>query len=121
MKKNAIMTGNVYLSLGDREEKVRNPVMATVGDRIRETYQMLKERGVNCILEWNNGNHFKDADIRTAKAFAWVMNSKNAGAPGNSEALFLTKLRKLYYYVEAQTTSVPSCSTSYLNSLPSRF
>ena len=78
MKKNEIRTDTVYLSLGDREEKARNPVMATVGDRIRETYQMLKERGVNCILEWNNGNHFKDADIRTAKAFAWVMNSKNA-------------------------------------------
>ena len=75
MKKNGVMTGNVYLSLGDREEKVRNPVMATVGDRVREAHKLLKERNVNCILEWNNGNHFKDADIRTAKAFAWVMNA----------------------------------------------
>ena len=75
MKKNGIMTGNVYLSLGDREEKARNPVMATVGDRVREAHKLLKERNVNCILEWNNGNHFKDADIRTAKAFAWVMNA----------------------------------------------
>ena len=75
MKKNGIMTGNVYLSLGDREEKARNPVMATVGDRVREAHKLLKERNVNCMLEWNNGNHFKDADIRTAKAFAWVMNA----------------------------------------------
>ena len=75
MKKNGIMTGNVYLSLGDREEKVRNPVMATVGDRVREAHKLLKERNVNCMLEWNNGNHFKDPDIRTAKAFAWVMNA----------------------------------------------
>ena len=74
MKKNGIMTGNVYLSLGDREEKVRNPVMATVGDRVREAHKLLKERNVNCMLEWNNGNHFMDADIRTAKAFTWVMN-----------------------------------------------
>ena len=75
MNENAIRTGNVYLSLGDREEKVRNPVMATVGDRVREAHKLLKERNVNCILEWNNGNHFKDPDIRTAKAFAWVMNA----------------------------------------------
>ena len=75
MNENAIRTGNVYLSLGDREEKVRNPVMATVGDRVREAHKLLKERNVNCMLEWNNGNHFKDPDIRTAKAFAWVMNA----------------------------------------------
>lgn len=76
MKKNEIRTDTVYLSLGDREEKARNPVMATVGKRICEADTLLKEQGVNCILEWNEGNHFKDADIRTAKAFAWVMNSK---------------------------------------------
>ena len=63
----------VYLSLGDREEKTRSPVMATVGERIREAKKRLSEQGVDCTLEWNPGNHFKDADIRTAKAFAWVM------------------------------------------------
>ena len=47
----------------------------TVGDRVREAHKLLKERNVNCMLEWNNGNHFKDPDIRTAKAFAWVMNA----------------------------------------------
>lgn len=76
MKENEIHTDTVYLSLGDREEKARNPVMATVGDRIREANAFLKERGVNCILECNEGNHFKDADIRTAKAFSWVLRSK---------------------------------------------
>ncbi|MBQ7428926.1 MAG: esterase [Butyrivibrio sp.] len=75
MKKNEIKTDTVYLSIGDKEEKARNPVMATVGDRIREAHSLLKERNVNCILEWNEGNHFKDADIRTAKAFAWILNS----------------------------------------------
>ena len=73
MKEHRIRTGAVYLSLGDREEKTRNPVMAAVGDRIREVHALLEERGINCILEWNGGNHFRDADIRTAKAFAWVM------------------------------------------------
>jgi hypothetical protein len=73
IKGNRIRTGKVYLSLGDREEKTRNPVMATVGDRIREAHDLLKEQGVDTILEWNPGNHFRDADIRTARGFAWVM------------------------------------------------
>ena len=73
MKDHEIRTGAVYLSLGDKEEKARNPIMATVGDRIRDTYSLLSERGVRSVLEWNEGNHFKDADKRTAKAFAWVM------------------------------------------------
>ena len=75
MKEHEIRTGAVYLSLGDKEEKARNPVMATVGDRIREAHALLSGHGVKCTLEWNEGNHFKDADIRTAKAFSWVMNN----------------------------------------------
>lgn len=73
MKANNIMTEKVYLSLGNKEEKTRNQVMATVGDRIREAHEYLTEKGIDCTLEWNQGNHFKDADIRTAKAFAWVL------------------------------------------------
>ena len=47
--------------------------MAIVGDRIREAADVLKGQDVNTILEWNQGNHFKDAGIRTAKAFAWLL------------------------------------------------
>ncbi len=74
VKKNEILTGKVYLSLGDREEKTRNPVMSKVGDNIREIYGWYTEKGVNCCLEWNKGNHFKEPDLRTAKAFAWIIN-----------------------------------------------
>ena len=75
MRENSIRTNAVYLSLGNREEKIRNPVMATVGDCIREGYALLQNRGIQTTLEWNPGNHFKDAGIRTANAFAWVMRS----------------------------------------------
>jgi len=64
----------VYLSLGDREERTRNPVMAAVGDCIRSLHGLLCAQGVITALEWNEGNHFKEPDARTAKAFAWVMN-----------------------------------------------
>ena len=73
MKVHKINTRMAYLSLGDREEKTRNPVMSQVGDCIRTGYAWLKESGVDCTLEWNQGNHFKEPEIRTAKAFAWVM------------------------------------------------
>jgi hypothetical protein len=73
MKDNEIKTDAVYLSLGDKEMNTRNPVMATVGDCINGTYKYLKEKGLDVFLEWNKGNHFKDADIRTAKAFSWAL------------------------------------------------
>ncbi len=76
MKENRIYTDSVYLSLGDKEERTRNPVMATVGDKIRQAHDLLEVRGKNTILEWNKGNHFKDADIRTAQGFAWVMRQR---------------------------------------------
>ena len=75
MRENSIRTNAVYLSLGDREEKTRNPVMATVGDCIREGHALLQSGGIRTTLEWNPGNHFKDAGIRTANAFAWVMRN----------------------------------------------
>lgn len=74
MESNEIRCQSVYLSLGDKEEKTKNHVMSTVGDCIRNAYDLLKGRGVECTLEWNSGNHFKDADVRTAKAFAWILN-----------------------------------------------
>ena len=65
-----ICAGSVYLSLGDKESKAKNPLMATVADRIRETYTIVRDQGAEAILEWNPGNHFADVDIRTARAFA---------------------------------------------------
>ena len=75
---NEMRPGAVYLSLGDREERTRNPVMSQVGNAIRQGCDVLQAAGVECVLEWNKGNHFKDADLRTAKAFAWLMKNNSA-------------------------------------------
>ena len=64
---------HIYLSLGDKEENTKNAVMAVVGDNIRTLHSRLIERDADCILEWNSGGHFKNADLRTAKAFRWAM------------------------------------------------
>ena len=63
----------VYLSLGDKEERTKNTVMAAVGDHIRALHRELAGRGKDCTLEWNSGGHFKDADLRTARAFRRAM------------------------------------------------
>lgn len=65
----------VYLSLGDRERKTKNKTMCKVEERIEMQKEKLVKQGVSCVLEYNPGNHFKDADIRTAKAFARVINN----------------------------------------------
>ena len=68
-----IQAQHIYLSLGDKEERTKNAVMAAVGDDIRTLHSRLTERGADCTLEWNSGGHFKDADLRTARAFQWVI------------------------------------------------
>ena len=76
MRENRMRCDAVYLSLGDKEPRTRNPVMSTVGDCIQEGSRILQQQGVRTTLEWNPGNHFRDPDLRTAKAFAWVMSDK---------------------------------------------
>ena len=67
------MAQRVYLSLGDREEKAKNKVMATVGKAIRLEHRLLTEQGVDAALEWNSGNHFVDSDRRMALGLAWLL------------------------------------------------
>jgi predicted alpha/beta superfamily hydrolase len=71
---NKPLAKSIYLSLGDKEEKAKNPVMAQVGNAIRRQNELLTGQMDNTILEWNPGNHFFDSEKRTAKGFAWVMD-----------------------------------------------
>ena len=73
---NKPLAKSVYLSLGDKEEKAKNPVMAQVGNAIRKQHELLTEQKINTILEWNAGNHFVDSDKRMAKGFAWLINNR---------------------------------------------
>jgi predicted alpha/beta superfamily hydrolase len=72
-KEHKALARHIYLSLGDKEEKTRNKVMATVGDAIRKQQKLLADSGKDCVLEWNPGNHFKENGIRMAKGFAWLL------------------------------------------------
>lgn len=69
------LSEKIYLSLGDTEEKTKHQILSKIGDNIRKQHEILENLGnVKTVLEWNEGNHFKNPDIRTAKGFLWVMN-----------------------------------------------
>lgn len=69
------LSEKIYLSLGDTEEKTKHQILSKIGDNIRKQHEILENSGnMKTVLEWNEGNHFKNPDIRTAKGFLWVMN-----------------------------------------------
>ena len=72
-KKNVPMADAIYLSLGDREEKVKNQAIARVGDNLRGYYDLLRRQlgPDRCTLVWEPGGHFSDNAARLARAFAW--------------------------------------------------
>ena len=71
------LSEKIYLSLGDTEEKTKHQILSKIGENIRKQHEILeKSENVKTVLEWNEGNHFKNPDIRTAKGFLWVMNKQ---------------------------------------------
>ena len=77
VKNNEILAKNIYLSLGDLEEKTKHQVLSKIGDNIREYFEILRnsEDLGKCVLEWNEGNHFRDSDIRMGKGFVWIVEN----------------------------------------------
>ncbi len=65
-----------YFSLGDREARTRNLVLATVEDSTEAVCESFRERGTETTFELNPGNHFKDPAGRTAKGIAWILESR---------------------------------------------
>lgn len=71
-----LKTKYVFMSLGDKEEHTRKQPFCIIGDRVRTQHQRhLAQLGEdNCMLEWNEGGHFKDIEQRKARGFAWCLN-----------------------------------------------
>lgn len=65
----------VYLSLGDREERSRTPILTTIATAIQCQQKLLEQAHVVNTFEWNPGNHFQDNGQRTAKGFVWAMEN----------------------------------------------
>ena len=74
-RKNPPRAARIYLSLGDREEKVKNQAIARVGDNLRGYYDLLQRQlgPDSCTLVCEPGGHFSDNAARLARAFAWCL------------------------------------------------
>ncbi len=68
----------VYLSLGGKEERTKNPLMASVGINTRNQHSILKKESLikSVILEMNPGGHFADTAMRVAKGINWIIKEK---------------------------------------------
>ncbi len=65
--------GSVYLSLGDREARTKDPVLSCVEEKTAEAEGILSSEGVDTVFELNPGGHFRDAVLRTAKGIKWIL------------------------------------------------
>ena len=62
----------LYLSLGDREARTRNPYLKTVRENTETIVRHYRESGLDVTWELNHGNHFKDAALRNLHILAAV-------------------------------------------------
>ena len=69
----AALPEKLYLSLGDKESRTRNHVMATVEKNTGALFEHYKSLGVEAVFEMNPGNHFQDATQRMAKGIVWLI------------------------------------------------
>ena len=66
----------IYMSLGDREAKTKNKVMATVEDNTKAIAENYKTLGNDVLFEMNQGGHFTDPAMRTAKGIAFLLGTR---------------------------------------------
>ncbi len=69
----ARMPEAAYFSLGNKEHKTPSRLLRNVAEGTRQVEELFRSRGVRTTLEKNPGNHFKDPDLRMAKAIRWVL------------------------------------------------
>ena len=63
----------LYLSLGDKEAKTRNPYLKTVRENTEGIAEHFREEGINVTFKLNPGNHFKDAALRSAEGILAIV------------------------------------------------
>lgn len=63
----------LYFSLGDKEARTRNRYMKDVQENTEAIARHFRETGIDVAFEMNPGNHFKDADLRSAKGILAIV------------------------------------------------
>ena len=65
---------HLYLSLGDKECKTRNPYLKTVQDNTEKLAAFYREQQIDAAFHLNPGNHYKEALERTTAGITWLLN-----------------------------------------------
>ena len=63
----------IYLSLGDKESKTKNLLLASVQDNAENLAAFYNSQGIKTIFELNKGNHFAENEARLAKGIRWIL------------------------------------------------
>ncbi len=63
----------LYISLGDHEARTRNEYLRHVQENSEELVRFYREEGLRVTWELNQGNHFKQPALRTAKGIAAIV------------------------------------------------
>lgn len=71
----------VYLSLGDQEAKVKNPVFQTIDQRMNEYCKILKEAQIPFHFDLNPGKHVNNVMERMAKGILSVIRFQSTKHP----------------------------------------
>lgn len=61
----------IYLSLGKKESRSKNPRMGRVAECTEKAMEILRGQSKEVFFEWNEGGHFHDIEARFVKAIAW--------------------------------------------------
>lgn len=64
----------LYFSLGSREAKTRSPYMKTVQENTEKIEKYYRGKGIGTVFQLNPGNHYKDAEKRTAAGIRWLLD-----------------------------------------------
>ena len=63
----------IYISLGNKESKTRNVYLKKVQENTEKIVDYYKSEGYDVTFEMNQGNHFKDAALRSAKGILAII------------------------------------------------
>lgn len=63
----------LYLSLGDKESKTRNPALKPVQENTEFIHLYFRNKRIPTLFQLNPGNHYSHAAERTAAGIAWLL------------------------------------------------
>ena len=63
----------MYLSLGDKEAKTRNPVLRKVQENTEDLADYFRSNGIKVSYGMNPGNHFRGPALRSAKGIKAIL------------------------------------------------